>query len=200
MQVVSIEKIDMIVDALQRGETVVFPTETTYGLGCDATNQEAVNRVFAIKGRQPDKPFLVVVPDVKTAKEYLEWNDLLQKIADQYWPGPLTVVGKSKGDLKVNGIVANDGTIALRVTAFPWLNSVAEKFGRPVVATSANLAGVSELYDFNEIKNIFSDQENQPDLIVDDGVLPSKTPTTIISVAGDQLKILRQGDVIVDIK
>jgi len=200
MQVVSIEKIDMIVDALRRGETVVFPTETTYGLGCDATNQEAVNRVFAIKGRQPDKPFLVVVPDVKTAKEYLEWNELLQKIADQYWPGPVTVVGKSKGGLKVNGVVANDGTMALRVTAFPWLNSVAEKFGRPVVATSANLAGVSELYDFNEIKNIFSDQEKQPDLIVDAGVLPPKTPTTIVSVAGDQLKILRQGDAIVDIK
>lgn len=200
MQVVSVENIETVVDVLKKGEVIVFPSETTYGLGCDATNQEAVNKVFAIKGRRPDKPFLVVVSDVKIAKEYLEWNDLLQKIADKYWPGAVTVVGKSRGGFKTSGVVASDGTLALRVTAFPWLNNVTGKFGRPIVATSANVAGASEVYDFNEIKNIFSNQENKPDLVVNAGVLPSAVPTTIVSVVDGKLKILRQGDIVVDIK
>lgn len=83
----------LVADILN-GQTVVFPTETSYGLGCCATNQAAVDRVFKIKGRPSDKPLLVVVPSVEAAKEYLVWNELLEKVADKYWPGGLTVVGE----------------------------------------------------------------------------------------------------------
>jgi len=82
-----------IVVELLNGKTVVFPTETSYGLGCDATNQEAVDRIFKIKERRGDKPLLVVVPTVAMAKKYLVWNNLLEKIASKYWPGAVTVVG-----------------------------------------------------------------------------------------------------------
>ena len=79
---------------LESGKTVVFPTETSYGLGCDATNQSAVDMIFKIKGRKSDKPLLVVVPTIEMAKEYIEWSSLLEKLSKLYWPGALTVVGK----------------------------------------------------------------------------------------------------------
>lgn len=87
----------LVVDILN-GKTVVFPTETSYGLGCDATNQTAVDKIFKIKGRPSDKPLLVVVPTVEMAKEYLVWNDLLKKIATKYWPGAVTVVAEYRRD------------------------------------------------------------------------------------------------------
>ena len=79
---------------LKSGKTVIFPTETCYGLGCDATNQSAVDRIFQIKGRRQDKPLLIVVPNVEMAKEYLEWTLLLEELAIKHWPGALTIVGK----------------------------------------------------------------------------------------------------------
>ena len=82
------------VEYLKAGKTIVFPTETSYGLGCDAANQEAVNKIFKIKGRKSDKPLLVVVPTIEMAKKYLVWNNLLEDLASRYWPGPLTLVGK----------------------------------------------------------------------------------------------------------
>ena len=94
MRVISKENLLEAVEFLKKGKTMVFPTETSYGLGCDATNQEAVDKIFKIKGRKNDKPLLVVVPNVEMAKKYLVWNDLLEDLSKKYWPGPLTVVGK----------------------------------------------------------------------------------------------------------
>jgi len=79
---------------LKNGKTIIFPTETSYGLGCDATNQEAVDKIFKIKGRRGDKPLLVVVPTVEMAREWLEWTPLVEKLAEKYWPGALTIVSK----------------------------------------------------------------------------------------------------------
>ena len=177
----------------------MFPTETTYGLGCDATNQTAVEKIFKIKGRKADKPFLAVVPTIEVSKEYLEWNELLQKISEKYWPGAVTVVGRAKENFFINGIVAQDKTMAVRVTADPWLNELATQFGKPVVATSANLADQASVYSVDEIKEIFENQEFKPDAIVDAGVLPQNPPTTIVSVVNNELKILRQGGVAVDL-
>ena len=81
MQVLTEYNIASLVSDIRLGKTVVFPTETSYGLGCDATNQAAVDQIFKIKGRRSDKPLLVVVPNIEMAKQYLVWNDLLEKIA-----------------------------------------------------------------------------------------------------------------------
>jgi L-threonylcarbamoyladenylate synthase len=199
MRILSKENLAEVVELLRAGETVVFPTETTYGLGCDATNQTAVEKIFKIKGRKADKPFLAVVPTIEVSKEYLEWNELLQKISEKYWPGAVTVVGRAKENFFINGIVAQDKTMAVRVTADPWLNELATQFGKPVVATSANLADQASVYSVDEIKEIFENQEFKPDAIVDAGVLPQNPPTTIVSVVNNELKILRQGGVAVDL-
>lgn len=199
-----------IVSALLNGKTIVFPTETSYGLGCDAVNQQAVDNVFKIKGRQTDKSLLAAVPSIAMAKQYLEWNEAVEELAGKYWPGPLTVIGRyagSRGKYKsssksetVNrklaaGVVSADNTVAIRVTAHPLLKSITEKLGRPLVATSANLAGAGDAYDAAEISASFRDKNFQPDILLDYGRLPERPPTTIVSVVGGVTKVIRQGDV-----
>jgi len=184
----------LVVDILD-GLVLVFPTETSYGLGCDATNQGAVDRIFKIKGRSEDKALLVVVDSIETAKKYIKWNDGLEQIAKQYWPGPLTVVGEYAGGGLAKGVVGKDGTVAVRVSAFPLIKSITQKIGRPLVATSANLAGQPSLFSSEEIEKIFSEQAESPDLILDYGLLPETKATTLVSVVQNEIKILRQGDV-----
>ena len=99
MKILSECNLSEVVVEILNGETIVFPTETTYGLGCDATNQKSVDKIFKIKGRKSDKPLLVVVPTVEMAKKYLKWNDTLDKLAKKYWPGALTIIGEYKRDL-----------------------------------------------------------------------------------------------------
>ena len=216
MEIVEKRSTDKIIASLKGGQTVVFPTETTYGLGCDANNQTAVNKIFQIKGRRSDKPLLVVVPNVEMAREYLEWNDLIDNLAKKYWPGSLTIVGKfkipdlrfkiGKNNLKSeiynlklsNGVIVKDGTVAVRVTAFEFLQKISGGLGRPVVATSANLSDAGEIYSAEEIKKVFSNREFQPDILVEAGELSKNSPTTIVSVVNDKIEILRQGGLTIE--
>ncbi len=207
---------------LKSGKTIIFPTETSYGLGCDATNQKAVNNIFKIKGRPDDKPLLVVVPTIEMAKAYLEWTPLLEKLAQKYWftrqngseggPGPLTIVGmqKSKKSKKLasklgvesyelaKGVASKFGTLALRVTTAKVPKYLSEKLGRPLVATSANIAGSGDIYYSDDVLDMFENKEYLPDAFLDAGILPKNPPTTIVSVVDGEIKILRQGQVRVE--
>ncbi len=175
------------------GNIIVIPTETSYGLGCDATNSKAVDKIFTVKKRPVNNPLLVILPNTASAKKYLVWNNTIDELANNYWPGPLTIVGKYAGGDLVKGVIASDGTIAVRVTADPWLSELCRKTGRPLVATSANISGRGDIYDAKIIENHFNGQTETPDAIVDAGELPANPPTTIVAVSSGKLKILRQG-------
>ena len=196
MRIINQENLAEVVEALQNGQTIVFPTETSYGLGCDATNQDAVDEIFKIKQRKSDKPLLVVVSNIEMAKKYLGWNDLLEDLASKFWPGPLTIVGeRNKKENLATGVVAVDNTIAVRVTNFPLTKFLSEKLNRPLVATSANLSDAGDIYDPKQILAMFSDKSAKPDILIDGGELPQNPPTTIVSVIDNNLKILRQGQI-----
>jgi L-threonylcarbamoyladenylate synthase len=192
----------LIVELLN-GKTVILPTETSYGLGCDATNQEAVDSIFAIKGRPSDKPLLVVVPTIEMAKKHLIWNDTLEKIANTYWPGPVTVVGEYNGAARpalASGVVAKDGTVAVRVTNDPFLVSLTEIMNRPLVATSGNVSDAGDMYDSKAVEAMFQGRAVQPDYILARGVLPNRPPTTIVRVRTDgTLTIIRQGEITISL-
>jgi len=196
MQIISLDNLEIAVEVLKQGQTLVFPTETSYGLGCDATNQTAVDNIFQIKSRSERKPLLVVVPNVEMAREYLAWDDLLENLAAKYWPGPLTIVGKAKGGL-TQGVISPENTLAVRVSAHPVVKYLSENLGRPLVATSANISGAGDLYSAKEIETIFEQNEIAPGAIIDAGDLALAKPTTIISVGDGQIQILRQGELII---
>ena len=241
MQIIKQSDLDFesVVVALKDGKTIVYPTETCYGLGCDARNGAAVEKIVKIKQRREEKPFLVVVPDVAMAMEYLEWSPKLQELADKYWPGALTVVGRAlslrgprhgggrsnpvvkqhwiaalprvaRNDSLADGVVAPDGTVALRVTAHPVAAALARALGRPLISTSANISGKEPSYSAEEVIKMFvpmkygiphfvekNQQPDQPDILLDFGVLPQNPPTTIVRVVGDEMRVLRKGSVLV---
>jgi len=351
------ENIKEIVNALKQGKVLVFPTETSYGMGCDATNQESVERIFQIKNRTKEKPLLVVVDSIQKAKKYLKWNETIEKISKKYWENgdkALTVVGeyldptsvlplkreeadelreqsshpplfkeglgevykriignketllfrqklrkdsttaekilwkelkgKKLGGLKirrqhgiglyivdfyesktktvieldgdvhfsiekqekkdqvrekyledngykiirfnnvdifnnldgvlkhlyynltspnpllekrgrdnlVSGVVSNEKTLALRVTKDLWLKDLCEKFGGPIVATSANIAGEENIYNFKELKKQFSDKDV---IIINSGNLEKKPSSTLVSIVNNKVEVLRQGEI-----
>ena len=191
--------ISAIVSELEQGKTIVYPTETTYGLGCDATNEEAVNRIFDIKQRQREKSLLIIVPARDMMYEYIEHNPTIEKLANRYWPGPLTVVTHIKPDKKLaSGVVRDDGTIAFRISSHPIAAELARKLGKPLVSTSANIAAQKSPYDSDEVTKTFQKQEIAPDIFINAGILPEKAPSTIVRVDGNRVTVLRQGDIIID--
>ncbi len=198
MEIIKPENLSQAIDFLKIGKTLVFPTETSYGLGCDATNQEAVNRIYKIKQRDKHKPFLVVVPTIEMAKKYLKWNDLLDELATKYWPGPLTVVGIAKSNSGLaSGVITENNTVALRVTNNLIAKELSEKLNKPIVATSANISDTDRIYNGGKAEDIFLDESIQPDAILDFGQLPLTKPTTLIDISGGEIKILRQGEIII---
>ena len=198
MRILSVDNIGEIVEALKQGGVAIFPAETSYGLGCDPANQSAVDKIFTIKNRASDRPLLVVVPDIIVAKKYLVWNDALEKLANQFWPGALTIVANYKmqetsEENLVQGVVSRNNTLALRVTADPWLQKLLINFGRPLVATSANISEAGEIFEAEKIKQIFS--KSDVAIFVDAGDLPQTKTTTIIDVTFGEPVVLRQGEV-----
>lgn len=189
-----------VIESLKAGSVIIYPTETSYGLGGDATNSEVVEKIYKIKQRREEKPFLVVVPTVEMAKKYLEWNPMIDELAKKYWPGPLTVVGGVRLSgfgvrSLASGVVAPDGTVAMRVTAHPVAAELARALGRPLISTSANISGREPSYSASEVIKMFENQKDQPDILIDCGDLPKNLPTTMVRVVGREMEVLRKGSV-----
>lgn len=192
-------QISEIISALKNGATIVYPTETCYGLGCDATNQSAVDKIFKIKKRDTRKPLLVVAHDPALMMQYVKWNSTLDDIANKYWPGPLTVVAPAVANCALpDGVKALDNTIAFRITEHPLASALSKELQRPLVSTSANIAALDNPYDIESVRAMFDNAEFQPDIIIDAGELPYLSPSTIIKISrGNEIHVIRQGSVIV---
>lgn len=203
MQIIKQKEVNIsqLATELKNGKVIVYPTETCYGLGCDATNQKAVDRLFAIKQRQKDKTVLVLVSDLEMAKKYIDLSGKLLNIAQKYWPGPLTIVAPvvSKDVLPIGVINALDNTIAVRVTDNNFANSLCRELGVPLVSTSANIANLESPYDIATILHMYKNEDKKPDIIIDGGTLPRQSPSTIIRAQGDNIEVLRQGEMVVEL-
>ncbi|MBT4153678.1 MAG: threonylcarbamoyl-AMP synthase [Candidatus Magasanikbacteria bacterium] len=200
MEVIPINNIDItqIVAALKEGKTIVYPTETCYGLGADATNEAAVAKLFAIKKRQQEKSMLMLMADEPMVQEYVAWNHQLHDIAQTYWPGPLTLVSNRFDDVPLaSGVIAPDNTIALRITAHPLAAEITSALGKPIVSTSANISEHDSAYDIEHVIAMFTDQKEQPDIIIDAGDLPHQSPSTIVKIEEHGLHVIRQGELII---
>lgn len=179
-----------LVSALNDGKTLVYPTETCYGLGCDATNAAAVEKIFAIKGRAKEKSLIVLAYDLSAMTPYIEITPALESLAKNYWPGALTVIVPAKaGSGLAPGVIADDGTVAFRVTSHPFAHALTEAFGKPIVSTSANIAGGPNPYTIEEAVSA--------DIGIDAGELPRRPPSTVVRLREERVEVLRQGSVII---
>ena len=192
--------LDDMVLALRNGQTIVYPTETCYGLGCDATNAVAVKRVYELKQRPKEKSLILIVSDLSVMAPYIEVTEPLKKIGDQYWPGPLTVIVSVNTNCTLPiGVVRDDVTIAFRVSSHPLAQALCQALGRPLVSTSANLAGAPVPYTVEAILHAWPATGWQPDIVIDAGILPARAPSTVIRLTGKNIELVRQGDIVVDL-
>lgn len=190
--------IDHAVDCLLQGKVIVFPTETSYGIGCDATNDEAVARVFAIKGRPDGKGTPLIIPDKESASKYIQVSDQARILMDRFWPGALNIIGSIAINSPVSDRCAQDNTQSVRVSSHPFCSIVAKRFGKPIVASSANISGQDAIYSISEVNKVFSDQLDKPDCVIDGGDLPNLPASTTVKIIGDSVEVVRHGSIDVD--
>jgi L-threonylcarbamoyladenylate synthase len=170
----------------------VYPTETCYGLGCDATQESLVKRIYEIKKRDSSKFLSWIVKDIAMAEQYVTFSKKELALAENFWPGSFTLVLPRKKSVAIPG---NHNTIALRVSAHPIATAISSTLGKPIIATSANLSGNGECYDVDTLCEQFSTGGERPDGIIDVGTLPHTQPTTVARVRGDEVEIIRQGEI-----
>lgn len=189
---------------LKHGATIVFPTDTVYGLLADATNKQAVNRIFKIKKRDRSNPLPIFVKDIRMAKNFAEIDADQEKFLKKAWPGKITAVLKrKKSGIKLYGV--DSKTVALRISKHKLLLNLVKQLNCPLVGTSANISGLPASTKIKEIINQFQGQkyknlafgENldfkkyQPDFVVDAGNLPKSKASKIIDLTVLPFKILR---------
>ena len=186
------ERIDYIVSCLRKGDVVALPTDTFYGLAVDPVNLHAVEQIYRIKNRQKQKPLSLLIGSLAQAYELVRESDpLLDKLAERFWPGPLTIIVKAGCKLPLRS-TANTGNVALRVPAAAIPRAVVKRFGLPITATSANLRGASECVDAASVLDQIGDLIP---LIVDGGPTGHTLPTTIVdlTLGEGRWEILREG-------
>jgi L-threonylcarbamoyladenylate synthase len=186
--------VEQAVKILKNGGIIAYPTDTVYGLGVDATNDEAVEKLYLIKKRDKDRPTHVVVSDIDMAKDYVSIDEAGQKIASHFLPGPLTIVLKNKGSVSKK-IIGESNTLGIRVPKSDLILSVVKKLGRPITTTSANKAGDRAPYSVKEIKESFGENIEKIDLIIDAGQLENTLPSTLVDLSHKEVKVLREGPV-----
>jgi L-threonylcarbamoyladenylate synthase len=178
------------------GEPVAVATETVYGLAADATNAEAVARIYEAKGRPSFNPLIVHVPDFAAAERIGVFDDAARNLATQHWPGPLTLVVPLREGSPIAAIVtAGLATIGLRVPAHPAMQALLRATGRPLAAPSANASGsISPTRAEHVLKSL----AGRIALIVDGGATERGLESTIIAATGGPLRLLRPGPIEID--
>jgi L-threonylcarbamoyladenylate synthase len=176
-----------------RGGVIAYPTETFYGLGADATNEQAVKRIYEIKGRNFINPISIIIGRPENLYPLVHRvSSAAQKLIQAFWPGALTIIFKaSDGVLPV--LTAGTGKIGVRVSASNVAQLIAQKLGHPLTATSANLSGKPECSQASEVAKQIG---NKIDAIVDFGPTIGDKVSTIIDVTCDPPEILREGIII----
>ena len=175
------------------GQPVAVPTETVYGLAADATNAEAVARIYAAKGRPSFNPLIVHVPDLAAAEAIGVFDDQAGGLANAYWPGPLTLVVPLREDAPIASIVtAGLPTIALRVPAHPAMQALLKACARPLAAPSANASG---LISPTRASHVVASLGGRIPLIIDGGATERGIESTIIAATGGPLRLLRRGPI-----
>ncbi len=178
---------DIIID----GGVVVYPTDTLYGLGASAVSPHSVEKIFDIKGREPNNPIPILTRDREMIENYFELTGTALSLIDRFLPGPLTIVLRPKVDFPTQ-VSANTGKIGVRISAHPFVQSLFKEIDFPITSTSANPSGQSNIFDFSELKKAF---ESKVDLIVDSGNIPASKGSTVLDLTQIPPLMLREGEI-----
>jgi L-threonylcarbamoyladenylate synthase len=175
-----INHIDKSLQILKKGGTILYPTDTVWGIGCDATSSKAVAKVYTIKSRSETKSMIILLNDAEKIKDYVkEYPKYVTDLIESY-NKPLTIVFPGARNLAKN-LIAEDGSIAIRIVKHDFCSQLIAKFGKPIVSTSANISGSPAPAAFRDISDYI---KKKVDLVVDmdQNIITPARPSSIIKI------------------
>jgi len=177
-----------VVDCLKQGGVVIYPTDTTYGLGCDIFNSKGIKKIYQIKQRDPRKPFSFICSDLAEVSNYAEVSNFAFKILKRHLPGPYTFILEAS-KVVPESLITRQKTVGIRIPDNAISRLIVQELGHPLVTTSANISGEDVIQDPELIDDRM---ERMVDMIVDGGVSMG-IESSVISLIGDQIEVLREG-------
>ena len=185
------EYINYSLTKLKSHGVIVVPTDTYYGISCDAFDSIAIDRIFTLKKRKKNQPLPVLLSDRDQLNKFgVKRNKDLDKLIDCFWPGPLTIVLKVETKFP-STLQDNEGFVGLRVPDISFTRNLIKELGNPITGTSANISGKKESKNISVVKSYF--KEGQIDYFVDLKCGKNKKASTVIKIMGNKFSIIRQG-------
>ena len=179
-------------EVIKSGGTVLFPTETVYGIGANALDENAVNKIFEAKGRASDNPLIVHISNLNMLDNLIcGINEIEKTLIDNFWPGPLTVIFDKK-EIVPNNVTANLNTVGIRFPSNKIANALIEFSNVPIAAPSANISGKPS---GTKIEDIIQELDGKVDYIIDGGMTDIGVESTVIRVKDNKVHILRPGKI-----
>jgi len=177
-------------DIVLSGGAVAFPTESFYGLGVNALDKEAIERLFLIKKRRADNPVLILISSVRDLSQYVvNITDTARRLIERFWPGGLTMLFEARQNIPPI-LTAGTGKIGIRLSSHPVARGLAEVAGLPITGTSANVSGEAPCI---EAREVFDSLGEAVDVILDGGKTEGGKGSTILDVTVTPPEILREG-------
>jgi tRNA threonylcarbamoyl adenosine modification protein (Sua5/YciO/YrdC/YwlC family) len=180
--------ISRVVEILKQGGLIAYPTDTTYGLGCNIFNRRGVKNIYQIKQREARKPFSFICADLSDAANYAHVSNFAFKIMKRHLPGPYTFVLDATRVVPDN-LTTRQKTVGIRIPDDEIALAIVRELGHPLVTTSANVSGETPLHDPAEIDATMG---RMLDLVIDGGIRYGD-PSTVISLIDDRIEVLREG-------
>lgn len=185
------DELNKVYIVLKNGGIVIFPTETVYGIGGNALDENAVKRIYEVKKRPMEKALSILIGSKEDIKKYAKiTNELEQKIIDNFMPGPITLILKKKKNKNFNVFTNNNETIGVRIPDSKIIKEILDKCKFPIAAPSANISGKPSGVNMQEIKKDF---DGKADILIDGGICKETKPSTIVKIEKDEIVILREG-------
>lgn len=177
---------------VSEGGVIAFRTDTFYGLGADPFNAAAVAKIKELKGREENKPILLLLSHASVADRFIaDRSKAFEEVASKYWPGPLTIVGVAVAELP-EAIIAGTGTVGVRVPADSEVRELVRVCGGALTATSANPSGCEPARSAKEVIEYFGERI---DLVIDGGEVTATEPSTVLDVTVSPPRVVREGAV-----
>ena len=180
--------IKQIVMCLQQGGVIIYPTDTTYGIGCDIFNRKGIKRIFQIKQRDQRKPFSFICNDLAEISSYAQVSNFAFKVMKRHLPGAFTFVLDAT-KIVPDSLSTKQKTVGVRIPDNEICRAIVHELGHPLVTTSANSSGEDTPQDPREIEEKFG---HLVDFVIDGGI-SMEEPSTVISLLNDQIEVIRQG-------
>ena len=181
-----------IVNLLESGLVLCYPTETLYGLGCRADNKDAIKRIYEIKKREKEKNFTLLFKDLNMIKDFCNLKYLDENLILEFSPGPFSILLQAKESKSIDRrLVSSNNEVCCRISSHPFTTKLFEFLNYPIISTSANVSGNKNIFLFKTIYNTF---DNLVDYIVDYGDIEKSLGSTIVRNAENGLTIIREGD------